>query len=87
MIRRREEVSDKMMRAQFDEVTRQFAKRQPFRPFVIEYDDGQRFVIEQPDGFSSFAGSATYFDPAGELHLIDSENVRQVVELNNVPSA
>jgi hypothetical protein len=72
-----------MTRAQFDQVTRSLLKRQPFQPFVIEYDDGQRFVVGQPSELASFAGSASYFDPAGELHLIDSENVRQVIELNH----
>lgn len=70
-----------MKRAQFDEITRGFLKREPFRPFVIVYEDGRRFIVRDPKELSCFAGSATYFSPTGEIDLLDNEEVMQVVEL------
>jgi hypothetical protein len=70
-----------MKRAHFDEITRGFLKREPFRPFVIEYEDGRRFVVRDPKELHCFAGSATYSPPDGSIHLLDNEEVAQVAEL------
>jgi hypothetical protein len=75
-----------MKREQFDQLARAFWKRQPFRPFVIEYEDGERFVVTQPDAFGCYAGSATLFHPDGSLDIIDSENVSRIVELAETAS-
>jgi hypothetical protein len=68
---------------EFDRVTRAFLKRQPFQPFVIECDDGQRFVVREP---AMLLGTAMYFHANGEIDLIDNENVTRVVELP-IPAA
>lgn len=73
-----------MKREQFDQLARSFWKRQPFRPFVIECDDGQRFVINQPEEFHCYAGSAEYFYPDGSLDFIDNEDVVRIVDLDEV---
>ena len=39
-----------MKRAQLDQVAREFLHRQPFRPFAIEFEDGQRLVIGDAAG-------------------------------------
>ena len=70
-----------MKREQFDQLARSFWKRQPFRPFVIEYDDGQRFVVADPELFSCYAGSADLFHADGSLDILDHENVARIVEL------
>jgi hypothetical protein len=75
-----------MKREQFDQVTRAFLKRRPFQPFVIECDDGQRFIVPEPAALHSYGGSATYFHADGELDMIDPENVTRVVELP-IPAA
>jgi hypothetical protein len=70
-----------MKRLQFDEAVRAHWKRQPFRPFFIEYDDGQRFIVTDPTRFGCYAGSATLFYPDDSLDVIDYENVVRIAEL------
>jgi hypothetical protein len=70
-----------MKRAEFDQLARSFWKRQPFRPFVIEYEDGERFIVDDPEAFGCYAGSATLFHPDGSLDIIDNENVARIIEL------
>jgi hypothetical protein len=75
-----------MKRAEFDQVVRSFWKRKPFQPFVIEYEDGQRFIVKDPDAFGCYAGSATLFHPDGSLDIIENEEVSRVVDLNETPT-
>jgi hypothetical protein len=70
-----------MKREEFDRVTRALLKRDPFQPFLIECEDGRRFVVGEPSALHSFAGSATFFHPDGSMDLLDNENVARVVEL------
>ena len=72
---------------QFQQAVDAFKQRQPFQPFVIELDDGQRLVVEDPEAFKCFAGGGTWFWPNGDLLLVDGEDVRQVVELTTTPPA
>lgn len=69
----------------FQQAVDAFRQRQPFRPFVIEMDDGQRLVVADPKEFHCFAGGATWEWPNGELMFVDSEDVKQVVELTPAP--
>jgi hypothetical protein len=75
-----------MKRHHFQEAVDAFRQRQPFRPFVIEMDDGQRLVVEDPKAFPCFAGGGTWEWPDGELMFVDAEDVKQVVELNPMPA-
>ena len=75
-----------MKRHQFQEAVDAYKQRQPFRPFVIEMDDGQRLVVEDPKAFPCFAGGGTWEWPDGELMFVDAEDVKQVVELNPMPA-
>jgi hypothetical protein len=76
-----------MKRHQFDEVVRTFWKRQPFRPFVIEYDDGTRFVIDEPSRFSCYAGAANFFHADDSIDIIDHEEVSRVYDLEEAKQA
>jgi hypothetical protein len=70
-----------MKRQQFDDAVRPFWKRQPFRPFVIEYEDGERFIVSDPNRFSCGGGTASLFHPDDSLDIIDHENVSRVIDL------
>ena len=59
--------------------------RRPFRPFVIERDDGERLVVEKPEALGHYVGSAILFQPDGEMVFVDPEDVKQVVELEAMP--
>jgi hypothetical protein len=76
-----------MKRSDFDQVVRAFLERQPFRPFVIEFEEGERFVVDKPEALMAPAfGKTVYFRPDGSFDFVDSENVSQVVELSAATS-
>jgi hypothetical protein len=68
-----------MKRLEYDQAVRAFLRRQPFQPFVVEYEDGRRFVVEQPQ---QLADPGVYLRPNGDLDLLDNEEVSRVVELD-----
>ncbi len=68
-----------MKRVDYDQTVRAFLRRQPFQSFVIEYDDGRRFVVEQPQ---RLFGPEAFIRPSGEWDFLDNEEVRRVVELD-----
>lgn len=61
-------------------------KAVPFQPFVIEFDDGDRVVVGQPEALSYIGGpSAIFFDPRSQGMLFHSVAVSRVIDL--VPAA
>lgn len=60
----------------FDRTLRAFLGSDPFVPFVVEMDGGERILIKRPE-LAFGGGGATLFDP-GEGVLIDF-NHRQVI--------
>jgi hypothetical protein len=69
----------------FQEAVDAFKKSQPFRPFVIELDTGERLVVERPEVYGGFAGAGTYDLPGGDFLFVDAEDVKQLVVLTPVP--
>ena len=66
-----------MNKDQFDETLRQFLRRKPFIPFVMELVDGGQIVVERPR--VSFAeGSGCFFNSKFDLIEFDCENVREI---------
>ena len=60
---------------QFDETVRRLIKQEPFVPFYVEMDDGQRIWIRQP-AMAWGGGRASFIDPEdGALVGIDYEHV------------
>jgi hypothetical protein len=77
-----------MTRAAFEESIRGHLQRKPFKPFVIEFDDGEQWVVGQPEALWYYTGdSALYFRPDGTFDFVDSESVRRFIELTEAPSA
>jgi hypothetical protein len=74
-----------MKRAALEQVLTSLLHRQPFRPFVIELDDGQRLVVERREALAHYVGSATYFGADDSIFFVDPEDVKQVLELEAVP--
>jgi hypothetical protein len=50
--------------------------REPFQPFIVEYDHGERFEVAEPY-VSRSGGSAGYITADQKLYLFDCQNVRQ----------
>jgi hypothetical protein len=70
---------DMMKRSEYDQLAREFIRREPFQPFVIEYEDGRRFVVEQRH---QLPDTTWYIRPDGEFDFLDNEEVRRVVEMD-----
>jgi hypothetical protein len=70
-----------MSRNALDEAIRTFRKKEPFEPFVIECDDGRRFIVRDPKAIDCMYGSATYVRPDGNFDFLDFEIVSRVVPL------
>src|SRR5262249_22083617 len=76
-----------MRRAVFDQTVRTFLERKPFQPFAIEFEEGDRFVVDKPETlmFPKF-GKTVYFRQDGSFDFVDSENVKQLLELHTAGS-
>jgi hypothetical protein len=76
-----------MARPTFEQTIQRFLRRKPFKPFVIEFDNGQRWVVEKPEVLFHHTGdSALYFRPDGSFDFVDCDNVRQIIELTPAAS-
>jgi hypothetical protein len=75
-----------MKRESFQQAVDLFKHRKPFHPFVIELDSGERLVVGEPKALHCYAGAATYVRPDGEFIFVDSEDVKQLLELTAAPS-
>jgi hypothetical protein len=66
----------------FEQAVNSFRHSQPFRPFVIELDDGERIVVRDPKELSCCFGGADYEGPTDDdFAFIECYDVSQVVEL------
>jgi hypothetical protein len=70
----------KMVHENFSKALRAFARRAPFKPFVVELVSGERIVVEHPEALAFRGGSAVYISPRGEFSLFDHEGVAQVLD-------
>jgi hypothetical protein len=71
-----------MTSSSFDQAVRALLERKPFQPFVIEFDEGERFIVDKPEAlmFPTF-GKTVFFRSDGSFDFVDNENVRQVVDI------
>jgi len=54
--------------------------REPFRPFVVELQDGGRVEIDRPDSLAIRGGLAGGFARDGGIVRLDCVDVKRVVE-------
>jgi hypothetical protein len=65
----------------FMQSLRVFARRRPFRPFLVELMSGERIMVEHPEALAYNGGAAVYISPRGGYVLFDHESVAQVADL------
>jgi hypothetical protein len=71
-----------MNRENFEDGLTLRLRRSPFQPFVIELNEGDQWVVGQKEALFYYAGdSAMYFRPDGSFDFVDSENVKQFLDL------
>jgi hypothetical protein len=65
----------------FDQLVRERLERKPFQPFVIEFDNGKRLVVEKREALMAPSyGNTVYFGPNNDLTFVDCVAVKQLVE-------
>jgi hypothetical protein len=65
----------------FEETLCSFLRREPFEPFIVEMEDGERIVVEEPT--VAFNGRvAGYLNPSFEIQTFQAE---QVLQLRRLP--
>jgi hypothetical protein len=68
--------------AQFEQAMQAQLQRKPFQPFVIEFDEGEPFMVGHPKALMYRGGySGVFFGPDGSISLFHSEAVRGITEL------
>ena len=64
----------------FEDTIRSFIRRRPFQPFVVELEEGQQILIDDPRAVAlsgGGTGGAGYIGP-DEIHMISSDRVRTI---------
>ena len=59
----------------YEQALRDFRKRQPFKPFVIELVSGRLIHVDHPEAIISRQGQAAHIAADGAPSLFDSEGV------------
>jgi hypothetical protein len=72
-----------MVQENFSRALRAFAKRSPFKSFVVELVSGERILVEHPEALAFRGGSAVYISPRGDYALFDHESVAQLLDPPN----
>lgn len=63
----------------FDQSLQALSHRQPFRPFTVEFVNGERIEVDHPEALVVRAGVAVYLDAAGTPSWFDHEGVSRVI--------
>jgi hypothetical protein len=63
----------------FDQSLDLLFERQPFQPFTICLQNGERHEVDHPRAFAYRGGIAFYSAPGGVPHLFDHESVTQLI--------
>jgi hypothetical protein len=73
--------------ANFLTAMRVFARRRPFRFYLVELHSGLILQVRHPEVLSLRGELAVHLDPRGDHTLFDSSCVSRVFEEHPVPSA
>lgn len=77
-----------MVKENFERSLRAFARRTPFKPFVVELVSGSTIKVDHPEALVSRGGVAVHFDVQGAITLLDHESVSRLVDsVNQAESA
>jgi len=71
----------------FERTLRAFARRVPFRSFVVELVSGTRIEVDHPEALVFRGGVAVYIDPTGNPTLFDHEGVSQLTGVSDSATA
>jgi hypothetical protein len=69
-----------MTEANFQRSLQAFVRRQPFRPFSVEFSSGDGFTVDHPEALALRGRVAVFIRPDGHYALFDSSEVTQLIE-------
>jgi hypothetical protein len=72
-----------MVAENFEKSLRAFARRTPFRPFIVELMSGAQIEVDHPEALISRSGVAVYISPDGEPTIFDHHSVSQLTGAND----
>ena len=64
-----------------DTSLRAFARRRPFKHFLLEFFSGDRIVVRHPEAVLIRPDVVVFTSPAGAYHLFESDSVCQLLDL------
>jgi hypothetical protein len=70
-----------MTRDQFDAAQRAFTRRQPFRPFLIEFTSGMQLVIGHPEAVRNEGELYVTRAPDGRYVLFTADSVCRLLDV------
>ena len=70
-----------MTEEQFTVCLRAFARRKPFRHFLIEFLNGQQIRLRHPEGAGPFAGVWLFHEPEGSRVVFASSSVCRFLDV------
>ena len=71
-----------MNRESFQAAVDQFKRRQPFRPFLVELDNGKQVIVQKPEELHCLRGLGAHCRSGdGEFTLVDFDIVSRVDDL------
>jgi len=64
----------------FERTLRELLQRRPFLPFIVEMDDGERFIVDDPEAVP-LSGGAAGFIGMDKIYFFNCDNVRHFLAL------
>lgn len=71
----------------FDASLRGLVGRRPFRPFIVEFDNGSTITVTHPEALVFRSGRGVYLAPDGEVNILDHEGVTRFIDRNSTAAA
>jgi hypothetical protein len=68
-----------MVATEFYDAILEMLDREPFRAFIVEFQDGSRVEFDRSDSLAIRGGLAGGFAQDGSIVRLDCENVRRIV--------
>ena len=71
----------------FERALRSFARRTPFKPFVVEMVSGTNLLIEHPEALITRGHVAVHIDKDNEITLFDNNSVSKLTSITDAATA
>lgn len=62
-----------------EQILREYMRRRPFQPFVIELASGERIEVDAPQSVAWGGDAAGYLQPDGEAIFFRLQDIRQIL--------